>query len=140
MNYIYNKIMGLEYAVSVRHSNNYPVILEKEVDIHSQLKIDIEEGKKHHNKIAIITKSCEEAEHLYELLKDDFEDINYLSEHSENFNHNLVIIPVYLAKGLEFDFVIAYTDKNNKYTDEEKTLFYVVVTRAQHQLKIYNQE
>jgi DNA helicase-2/ATP-dependent DNA helicase PcrA len=135
-----NKIMGLEYAVSVRHSNNYPVILEKEDNIHKQLVADIEEGKKHHTKIAIITKSCEEASHLYELLKNDFEDINYLSEHSENFNHNLVIIPSYLAKGLEFDYVIAYTDKDNKYDNNEKTLFYVVVTRAQHQLKIYNQE
>jgi DNA helicase-2/ATP-dependent DNA helicase PcrA len=135
-----NNVMGLKYAVSVRHSNNYPVIKVIETDIHKQLKDDIEEGKKHHTKIAIITKSCEEAEYLYESLKGDYPDINYLSEHSENFNHNLVIMPSYLAKGLEFDYVIAYTDKNNKYKENEKTLFYVVVTRAQHQLKIYNQE
>lgn len=40
-------------------------------------------------------------------------------------NPNLVIIPAYLAKGLEFDFVIVYTDFNNHYLKEEKYLFYV---------------
>lgn len=135
-----NKIMGLEHAVSVRQSNNNPVIMATSIDIHKDLKRDIEEGKKVHNKIAIITKNHEEAQYLYDLLKDDFKEINYLSEQSENFNHDLVIVPSYLAKGLEFDMVIAYTDKDNRYNDNEKTLYYVVVTRAQHQLKIYNQE
>lgn len=134
-----NKILGLEHAVSVRHSNNYPVVIEQMTDLYKQLKQDIEEGKKHHTKVAIITKSHEEAQDIYELLKDDFNELNYLSERSENFNHNLVVIPSYLSKGLEFDFVIAYTDINNKYSDDEKNLYYVVVTRAQHQLKIYNQ-
>ena len=134
-----NKILGLEHAVSVRHSNNYPVIIDKPKDIYDQLRKDIEEGRKTHKKIAIITKNHEEAKNLYESLKDDFKDLNYLSEKSENFNHNLVIIPSYLSKGLEFDLVIVYTDIDNQYREEEKNLFYVVVTRAQHQLKVYNQ-
>jgi DNA helicase-2/ATP-dependent DNA helicase PcrA len=134
-----NKIMGLSHAVSIRHSNNFPVLFDNEVDIKKQLTNDIIEGQKHHKKIAIVTKSHAEAARLYELLKDNFTNINYLSEHSQNFDHNLVIIPSYLAKGLEFDYVIAYTDKLNKYNDKEKTLYYVVITRAQHQLKIYNQ-
>ena len=45
-----------------------------------------------------------------------------------------------MAKGLEFDNVIIYTDKFNKYTDEEKYLYYVAITRAQHRLIVYNQE
>lgn len=134
-----NKIMGLKHAVSIRRSNHFPVIVENPKDIHKQLKSDIEDGGKIHSKIAIITKNHVEAKYLYDLLKNDFKDINYLSEHSENFNHNLVILPSYLSKGLEFDLVLAYTDINNKYTDNEKKLYYVVATRAQHQLKIYNQ-
>ncbi|HHT38208.1 MAG TPA: UvrD-helicase domain-containing protein [Mollicutes bacterium] len=134
-----NKIMGLKHAVSIRHSNNFPVICENPVDLYAQLKDDIKEGQKHHKKIAIVTKNNEEAKMLYDMLKNDFEDINYLSEYSENFNHNLVIIPSYLSKGLEFDLVIVYTDKDNKYKNNEKNLYYVVTTRAQHQLKIYNQ-
>ena len=61
-----------------------------------------------------------------------------MEESNKKFNKNLVITPSYLAKGLEFDSVISYTDKNNIYTKEEKYLFYVVATRAQHELIVYN--
>ena len=44
-----------------------------------------------------------------------------------------------MAKGLEFDSVIIYTDKGNKFTDSEKYLYYVAITRAQHKLIVYNQ-
>lgn len=134
-----NKILGLEYAVSVRHSNNKPVILESTNDIYNSLKKDIIDAKKIHKKIAIITKNKEEVEKLYDLLKEDFKELNNFADKSQNTNHNLVILPSYLAKGLEFDFVIVYTDLDNKYKEDEKNLYYVVVTRAQHQLKIYNQ-
>ena len=59
---------------------------------------------------------------------------------SKIFNRDKVVVPVYMAKGLEFDNVIIYTDKFNKYTDEEKYLYYVAITRAQHRLIVYNQE
>ena len=50
-----------------------------------------------------------------------------------------MVVPVYMAKGLEFDSVIIYTDKMNKYIDSEKYLYYVAITRAQHKLIVYNQ-
>ena len=55
-------------------------------------------------------------------------------------NPNLIIIPSYLSKGLEFDYTIVYTDINNFYKESEKYLFYVAVTRCQHELVVYNQE
>ena len=45
-----------------------------------------------------------------------------------------------MAKGLEFDATIIYTDKNNKYTYDERYLYYVSCTRSQHHLIIYNQD
>lgn len=134
-----NKIMNLNHVVSVRHSNDFPVIKETSTNIHEQLKKDISDGIKVHSKIAIITKTHEEASHLYEQLKNDFPNINYLTEKNKVISYDLVIIPSYLSKGLEFDYVIVYTDKDNAYRENEKHLYYVVVTRAQHQLKIYNQ-
>lgn len=134
-----NKILGLKHVVSVRVSDNCPVIEDSPSNIYDRLKEDIVEGQKKYKKIAIITKSNEEAERLYNILSKSFPGINYLSEHSERFNHDLVILPSYLAKGLEFDLVIVYTDKSNKYKDDEKYLYYVVVTRAQHELRVYNQ-
>ena len=53
---------------------------------------------------------------------------------------NMVILPSYISKGLEFDGVIIYTDKENEYKEKDKYLFYVVCTRAQHVLSIYNQK
>ena len=47
-------------------------------------------------------------------------------------------MPSYLAKGLEFDGVIIYNDINDMYNDDEKKLYYVAVTRAQHVLFVYN--
>jgi len=51
-----------------------------------------------------------------------------------------VIVPSYLSKGLEFDAVISYNELNNNYSEDEKYLFYVVTTRAQHALVIYNSD
>ena len=91
-----------------------------------------------HFSVAIITKDDSESEKVYELLKNDVKDINILNSNTKNFNKKMVIIPSYIAKGLEFDSVIIYTEKENSYKQDEKYLYYVACTRAQHQLIIYN--
>ena len=55
------------------------------------------------------------------------------------FNKNLLIVPAYIAKGLEFDSTIIYINPRDKYKESEKYLFYVACTRSQHQLIVYNQ-
>ena len=54
------------------------------------------------------------------------------------FNKDLVIVPSYIAKGLEFDAVIVYNNRENSYRKDERNLLYVACTRAQHELYIYN--
>ena len=65
--------------------------------------------------------------------------ITKIDSNTKTYSRDLVVIPSYIAKGLEFDAVIVYTDSDNMYTDNEKYLFYVSCTRAQHQLIVYNQ-
>ena len=65
--------------------------------------------------------------------------ISKIDNSSKKFNRKFIVVPVYIAKGLEFDTVIIYTDKDNKYTNDEKYLYYVAITRAQHKLIVYNQ-
>ena len=48
-----------------------------------------------------------------------------------------VILPAYLAKGLEFDQVIVLTQG---FTSQDNNLFYVCCTRALHQLTIVTEE
>ena len=86
--------------------------------------------------MAIITKNADVAKELFESLKQDF-SLSYVDVHTEEFIKDFVIMPAYLAKGLEFDAVIVYQNHLNYFTENEKKLYYVAVTRAQHELYIY---
>lgn len=134
-----NKILGLDYVTAIRKENHIPVLLREEKHLKEELQKDIDMLKQTYKSIAIITKTDEEATKVYELLKDNNEELSLLESNTEKFNRNLIVVPAYTAKGLEFDSVIIYTEKNNKYTKEEKYLYYVACTRCQHQLIVYNQ-
>ncbi len=130
-----NKILGLNHISSIRKPNNVPVKFKDDIN---ELKDDILELKNKYNSVAVITKNKEESIKLYNKLKEEIKDISIMEENEKKFNKNLVIVPSYLSKGLEFDSVISYTDKDNIYTKDERYLFYVVCTRCQHELIVYN--
>ena len=134
-----NKILGLKHVTAIRKANNKPVLKRNNTNLKENLIKDINDLKKEYKSIAIITKTDEEAEKTYKLLKESMDTISLLSSNTEKFNRDLIVVPAYTAKGLEFDAVIIYTDEDNKYTESEKYLYYVACTRAQHQLIIYNQ-
>ena len=131
-----NKILGLDHVSAIRKSDNIPVQI-KDNSIEDIIN-DIKRLKFQYKSVAIITKTDQESEYLYNLLKPEFEDISLLNYNSVNFKKDLVILPAYVAKGLEFDSVVIYIDKNNNYKETEKYLYYVACTRAQHELIIYN--
>ena len=130
-----NKILNLKHVSAIRKEESVPVI--KRYD-DKYLKNDINYLKNKYKSLAIITKDMLDAIKLYDLLKDDYKDISLVTNNSSKFNRDLIIIPSYLSKGLEFDSVISYTSKNNLYTKKEKYLYYVVLTRCQHELIVYN--
>ena len=132
-----NKVLGLNHVTAIRRGANQPVIERKEDDLYEQLLNDIEECKKCGKSLAIVTKNDSECDKIYKLLKNT--DISKIDNNSKKFNRKFVVVPVYMAKGLEFDSVIIYTDKDNQFTNSEKYLYYVAITRAQHKLIVYNQ-
>lgn len=138
-----NKILGIDNACSVRHSNSIPVEF-REVDKNEIRKNLVENVHKmeeqNMKRIASITKSNEEVINLYNELKKDLTKLKMINNSKDFKIGNLVILPSYISKGLEFDGVIIYTDKENEYQEKDKYLFYVVCTRAQHALSIYNQK
>ena len=101
---------------------------------------EIKKLEKDNKSIAIITKTDTEAEKVFKLLRKDLEDLVLIKNNSKTFSRKLVTLPSYMAKGLEFDATIIYTEKDNKYTYDERYLYYVSCTRSQHHLIIYNQE
>ena len=132
-----NRVLGLDYVTAIRRGGNCPVIEKEENNLYEQLIADIDDCNKVGKSLAIITKNDSECNMIYKLLKDT--EISKIDNSSKKFNRKFVVVPVYMAKGLEFDSVIIYTDKMNKYTDSEKYLYYVAITRAQHKLVVYNQ-
>ena len=134
-----NNILGLKHVSAIRHENNRPVIFKKpKSDLKQHLIEDILKLQTTSKSIAVITKTDDESEYIYNLLKEEVKGINILNGNTKEFNKNLVILPSYIAKGLEFDATIIFTKEDNSYKEEEKYLYYVACTRSQHQLIIYN--
>ena len=132
-----NQVLKLNHMSAIRRSENVPVIKRDDRNIEKQLREDVYECEKYGKSMAIITKNQEECDYIYKMLRDM--GISKVDDSKKKFNRKFKVIPVYMAKGLEFDSVIIYTDKNNKYTEDEKYLYYVAITRSQHKLIVYNQ-
>lgn len=81
----------------------------------------------------IITKSREQASGIHQLLKDGIAGLTLIEPGRVPTPGKYNIIPSYLAKGLEFDEVIVYTDG---FAEEDKNLLYICCTRALHKLTL----
>ena len=137
MNYT-NKILNLNHVNAIRKTMDKPVIIRKGVeDIKNSLINDISKLKREYKSVALITKDMKQAETLYDLVKDTLE-ISLVDHNTKGFHKDLVIMPAYVSKGLEFDSVIVYNNRDNSYKANERNLLYVACTRAQHELYIYN--
>jgi DNA helicase-2/ATP-dependent DNA helicase PcrA len=87
--------------------------------------------------IAIICKTAKESLRVYDHLKQDL-NLRLITKKDKTFNKGIVVIPAYLAKGLEFDAVLIYNGGEETYhCENERKLLYTACTRALHQLHIY---
>ena len=135
-----NKILGISHVSAIRRGTKQEIVVRNNLDNEIDYLVkDINNLKKKYKSIAVITKTDNETNYLYNNLKDKI-DITVIDKGSDEYSRNLIVIPSYMAKGLEFDAVIIYTNKDNYYTESEKYLYYVACTRAQHQLIVYNQK
>ncbi|MBU8878392.1 UvrD-helicase domain-containing protein [Bacillus sp. FJAT-29790] len=91
-----------------------------------------------YNTIAVICKSAAESAATYDALS-DVEEIKLVKSGSIEYEQGVVVIPAYLAKGIEFDAVIIYDASAQVYGDESlRRLFYTACTRAMHHLQLYS--
>lgn len=80
----------------------------------------------------IITSTSDEAEELYEVLKDKIQGIRICNNMSVELSNNPIIMPLALTKGLEFDNVIVV----NKGRFSYNKYMYMASTRALHRLAV----
>lgn len=87
--------------------------------------------------IAVICKTAAESEAAYEALKGSLE-ARLITKEAASFAKGVVVIPTYLAKGVEFDAVFIYDASRQTYAlESERKLFYTACTRAMHRLYLY---
>ncbi|ANY76111.1 helicase [Paenibacillus ihbetae] len=89
--------------------------------------------------IAVITKTAAESRSAFESLqKLGSEGVQLITKETETFEKGVLVIPVYLAKGVEFDAVLIYEASSQAYgRDSDRKLLYTACTRAMHQLLLY---
>lgn len=129
-----NKILNLNHVCAIRKDNKIPVLLREKEEY---LESDVEHLQEKYKSIAIITRDSYAAEKVYNSLKNKV-SISLIESNTVEFNKELVVLPSYIAKGLEFDSVIVYTDKDSYFNNKERNLLYVACTRAQHELIVYS--
>lgn len=100
----------------------------------SEVQACLEKGYK---SIGLITKTEKNAGSLFARLKDKI-DVRLITSRSATDLHGVLIIPVYMSKGLEFDAVIICdVDKGHYDTEDDKKLLYIACTRALHRLSLF---
>lgn len=92
-------------------------------------------GREGLSSIAIICRTLSGCRQVYGHLGKNL-SVNFIKNGEDEIQKGVVIIPSYLAKGLEFDAVIAVVLSENEYMSEEDQLFYTVCTRALHRLDV----
>jgi DNA helicase-2/ATP-dependent DNA helicase PcrA len=96
--------------------------------------------EKQYTHIGIIGKNIEECQEIYDYLKNKM-TVNFSTQGEEDFKKGVSILPIYLAKGLEFEGVILHNVNCNNYKDvSDRKLFYTAVTRALHEVHIFCRE
>jgi len=121
----------------IRHGDEVKVIKEKDSLKHIENRIK-DFKNKGYKSIAIICKDEKEVNKYHAAFKDKI-NISKLDENSSSYNGDVCVLPISLAKGLEFDAVIVTNVNNNNYNKDnilDMKLLYVALTRALHELDV----
>ena len=131
---------GKQNYCSIERHGEEPLVLHHETfeSIDEAIIGDIanhtEQG---YESIAVICKTQDDAEKVYCRLKKSVQ-ITLIKPRGGEVIKGALVIPSYMAKGLEFDVVIVYdVNKENYSSDYDKKLLLVACTRALHRLVIY---
>lgn len=99
------------------------------------LKQQLAKSLEQNETVALITKDLATAQTLYPKLRKTFKT-TVLGNEDRALPKGVVILPIYLAKGLEFDAVIAY-DISENYQEKDLGILYTICSRAMHELTLF---
>lgn len=113
-------------------------IVPNELDLTEQIIQNINNLSTKFETIAVICKTAAECSAVYEQLSNQV-DIQLINHNTKQFKKGILLLPAYMAKGIEFDAVLIYNASAANYSREnERNYFYTACTRAMHELHIYS--
>lgn len=116
-----------------------PVIWGRKTDkdtVNVLVKV-LKENEAQHFTAAIITKDLASARFVHEQLKAKGEKATLIATANQRLVDGTLVIPSYLAKGLEFDAVIMWgASKENYHQLDETQLVYTITSRAMYKLDV----
>ncbi len=96
----------------------------------------LKENDKRKFTTAIIAKTLEDAAKLHELLGAQGVKSTLIRSENQRLATGTIVLPSFLAKGLEFDAVIMWDASKDKFSEDEQQLVYTIASRAMHKLTI----
>ena len=84
---------------------------------------------------ALICRTAAECRALYQKLKQKLPELRLFCTDEDPYHHGLVVMPLALAKGMEFDSVVI-SDSSLYTREEDRNHLYVALSRAMHRLSV----
>ena len=112
------------------------LMAKNETESVQQVINQLKENDQHNYTTAIIAKTLEDAEHLHDLLKANNVASTLIRSENQRLAAGTIVLPSFLAKGLEFDAVIMWDASKDKFDEDEQQLVYTIASRAMHKLTI----
>ncbi len=142
-----NRIVGIEAPTSKnqleRHGEEVTRYQDVSLGDKSLLVKHARELKTEDNTVAVIfktAKECREFQRSLSRTKAGKEFTFMIDGNNDFVNTKIMVLPLYMAKGLEFDVVLIPKANEDNYNKKNKKLFYVASTRAMNTLRIYYDE
>ena len=102
----------------------------------ASLLTEVNHQLQHTNTVAVLTRNLADSKKVYQSLK-HHTVATLMADSDRTMPQGVIVLPIYLAKGLEFDAVIAYDVSEHTYPDESAVgLLYTIASRAMHHLTL----
>ncbi|AYM02662.1 ATP-dependent DNA helicase [Levilactobacillus brevis] len=97
----------------------------------------IKQNEEEDETTAIIGKDLADCRELTQRLKDAGVAVTLIQSENQRLSPGTIVVPSFLAKGLEFDGVIVWHASASRYhAEDERQLLYTICSRAMHRLSV----
>ena len=128
---------GEDIITFTRHGDKPLLIQTEATQVDDVLTDEVARLRQEFQTVAILTKTADESTAVMDALRNYTETVQLLHATDRSRVANVLVMPIYLAKGLEFDAVIGYNVSQENYPDGKATgLLYTLASRAMHALSL----